>query len=62
MPGLVNNTAYSDNDIANIISYLNNAFAKNSKGISPARIKELRDQKPKNGALFTVEELLKIKD
>ena len=34
MPGLANNPKFSDADIYNIISYMNNAFTKGAKGIS----------------------------
>jgi mono/diheme cytochrome c family protein len=60
MPGLAKNSAFSDSDISNIISYLNNAFTKGGKGIGTDRIRALRDKKPKNGEQFTEEELLKL--
>jgi len=62
MPGLVSNKTYSDADIANIISYMQNAFVSASKKtITSSQIKELRKVKPKVGGLFTEEELLNIK-
>lgn len=60
MPGLANNHEYTDEDIADIISYVQNAFVDHGKSISKARIKELREVKPKSGSLFTEQELLKI--
>lgn len=59
MPGLVNNTYYTNKDIVNLISYLRNAFPGNSKKIGSERVKQLRNQKPKNG-LFTEKELLEL--
>lgn len=61
MPGLANNLEYTDEDIANLISYMHNAFPNKSKSITAERIKILRDKKPSKGKLFTEEELLKIK-
>ncbi|MRH99006.1 c-type cytochrome [Kriegella sp. EG-1] len=61
MPGLANNRDFTDKDIRNIISYMNNAFPSTSKRIKVEDIKELREQKPENG-VFSEEELLKIKD
>jgi len=62
MPGLANNNAYDDRDIANIISYIQNAFVKNGETINIERIKELREFKPKNGTFFTEEELLDVRE
>lgn len=62
MPGLANNPEYNDEDIANVISYMHNAFPNKSKSISAKRIKLLRDKKPSKSDLFTEEELLKITD
>ena len=61
MPGLANNNEYDDRDIANIISYIQNAFVKNGGKINIERIKELREFKPKNGTFFTEKELLDVK-
>lgn len=60
MPGLVNNPEYSDQDIQNIIYYLQHTFADKIKPINTVKIKELRALKPKNG-VFSEEELLKVK-
>ncbi|MBM1106533.1 c-type cytochrome [Aurantibacter crassamenti] len=61
MPGLANNRDFTDKDIRNIISYMNNAFPSTSKRIKVEDIKELRNQKPKNG-VFSEKELLEIED
>lgn len=58
MPGLANNNTLSDSDIADIILFTQNAFAKQFKSISVSDIKKLRDKKPANGGLFTEKELL----
>ncbi len=57
MPALVTNSDISDTDVADIVNYLQNAFAKEGKRISSADIKKLRDQKPENG-LYTEKELI----
>ncbi|MEO9891781.1 c-type cytochrome [Aurantibacter sp.] len=61
MPGLANNRDFTDKDIRNIISYMNNAFPSTSKRIKVEDIKELRNQKPENG-VFSEQELLEIED
>ncbi|MCP9767842.1 dehydrogenase [Lacihabitans sp. LS3-19] len=58
MPALANNTDLSDQDIADIVKYTQNAFAKNIKGISPADVKKLRDQKPFGENLLNEKQLL----
>lgn len=58
MPGLATNNTLSDSDISDIISFTQNAFAKQFKSISASDIKKLRDKKPANGGLFTEKELL----
>lgn len=58
MPGLANNNTLSDSDIADIILFTQNAFAKQFKSISASDIKKLRDKKPASGGLFTEKELL----
>jgi mono/diheme cytochrome c family protein len=60
MPGIALNNSISDQDIVDIISYLQNAFVQDGKGITPADIKKLRSFTPKNGSMFTEEELLGI--
>lgn len=58
MPGLANNKSLSDQDIADIIKFTQNAFAKEGKGISADEIKKLRDKKPAGGGLYTEKQLL----
>ena len=58
MPGLISNTSISDQDIADIIKFTQNAFAKQGKGISVDDIKKLRDKKPLGGGLFNEKQLL----
>jgi len=57
MPGLVNNKEISDEDIADIIRYTQNALAKEGKNISPSDVKKMRDKKPL-GVLFNEKQLL----
>lgn len=61
MPGLANNPEFTDTDIKNIIEYLNNAFPGKSNKINVERIKQLRDQKPKSGNVFSEKELHELK-
>lgn len=58
MPGLTNNKDLRDEDIADIIRYTQNAFAKDSKNISASDIKKLRDKKPAGGGLYNEKQLL----
>ena len=60
MPGLINNNSISDQDITNIIHFLQNAYVHDKIRTSPEEIKKLRSQKPTNGALWTEEDILKI--
>jgi mono/diheme cytochrome c family protein len=58
MPGLKNNKDLSDRDIADIISYITNAFSNDSRPLGVEVIKDLRTRKAKGGMEFTEEELL----
>jgi mono/diheme cytochrome c family protein len=58
MPGLVNNSSISDQDIVDIIKFTQNAYAKEGKGINADEVKKLRDKKPSSGGLFNEKELL----
>ena len=58
MPALSSNSEISDQDIADVTKYLQNAFAKKLKGISANEIKKLREEKPVGGELFSEKELL----
>ncbi|WP_245233008.1 DUF7133 domain-containing protein [Maribacter forsetii] len=57
MPGLIRNETITDTDIANIISYVTNAFSDKPKRLSTNRIKELRSVKSSSGMEFTEKEL-----
>ncbi|MDX1328543.1 MAG: dehydrogenase, partial [Arenibacter sp.] len=57
MPGLMNNSNISDQDIADIISYVTNAFSNHPRSLNASKIKSLRDQKSKSGMEYTEEEL-----
>lgn len=58
MPGLIDNKSLSDEDIANIIRYVQKTFAQEQKGISADEVKKLRTKKPLNGGLYNEKELL----
>ena len=60
MPGLANNPDFSDEDIYNVIRYLQNVFPGKGKRIELEQIKEFRNIKPENGGVFSEEELLKL--
>ena len=57
MPGLIRNESISDTDIANIISYVTNAFSDEPKTLRKTRIQELRNIKSSTGMEFTEPEL-----
>lgn len=59
MPGLLNNPNISDEDLSNLIMYLNNAFGESRWESTGEMIKELRESRP-SGQPFTEEELLDI--
>lgn len=61
MPGLSQNPTMTDQDIADLMIYLSNAFGESSWAANAEMVKELRDIKPQNGA-FTEPELNKITD
>lgn len=58
MPALLNNKDISDQDIADIIRFTQNAFAKQGKGISNNDVKKMRDKKPAGSGVFTEKQLL----
>jgi mono/diheme cytochrome c family protein len=60
MPGLVNNPDISDQDIADIIGFLQNAFAKEGKRIRASEIEKLRSDVPEGG-VYTEKLLLETK-
>ena len=57
MPGLMNNKDLSDRDIADIISYITNAFSDNSRSLGVEETNNLRAMKAKGGMEYTEEEL-----
>ncbi|WP_405381117.1 c-type cytochrome [Maribacter sp. LLG6340-A2] len=57
MPGLIRNESITDKDIADIISYVSNAFSDHPKSLRQKRIGELREVKSSTGMEFTEEEL-----
>ena len=57
MPGLIRNDNISDKNIADIISYVTNAFSDVPKTLSKERINELRSVKSSTGMEFTELEL-----
>ena len=60
MPGLANNKSLSDQDIVDIIRFLQNAYVHDKKGISAEEIKALRNAPPKNGYPYTEQQLLEM--
>ena len=58
MPGLIDNYSISDQDIADIIRFTQNAFAKQGQGISGDDIKKLRVKKPSGSGVFNEKQLL----
>lgn len=58
MPGLIRNEDISNKDIADIISYVTNAFSDVPRGLKLEKIEELRKTKPESGAEYTEQELL----
>ncbi|MBU3027907.1 DUF7133 domain-containing protein [Zobellia galactanivorans] len=58
MPGLIRNEDISNKDIADIISYVTNAFSDQPKRLKIDKIEELRQTKPKSGTEYTEQELL----
>ncbi|MDZ7934958.1 MAG: c-type cytochrome [Emticicia sp.] len=57
MPGLSNNKEISDEDIADIIRFTQNAYAKEGKNILANDVKKLRERKPVGG-VFDEKQLL----
>lgn len=60
MPALASNEEISDSDIADIINFTQNAYAKNGKRISANDVKKMREIKPANGGLFDEKQLQEI--
>ena len=60
MPGVKDNPAIKDEDIAAITHYVKNAFSMSHQGVKVEKVAELRNQKPKEGNLYTEKELLSM--
>jgi mono/diheme cytochrome c family protein len=60
MPGFINNEAMTDQDIADIISYVTNAFSDAPKNMTLEEIKTLRELRPESGVEYTEAELMEI--
>ncbi len=58
MPALINNKDITDQDIAEIIRFTQNAFAKSGKPVSNDDVKKMRERKPEGSAIFTEKQLL----
>ncbi len=58
MPGLKDNPELSDNDIANILSFVRNAFSEEPLDIEASQVKKARSKFPK-GKMYTEAELLR---
>ncbi|WP_245967293.1 DUF7133 domain-containing protein [Ulvibacterium marinum] len=58
MPGLIRNENITDKDIADIISYVTNAFSDNPKALTEEKVGELRSTKSRSGSEYTMKELL----
>lgn len=57
MPGLSENTEYSDQEIAAVLSFIKNAFSMKPRSVSSRLVGEMRDYPPEDGQPFTVESL-----
>lgn len=57
MPGIGNNQALTDKDVADIISYVGNAFSDYPRSLNSKKVEELREVKSESGAEYTIEEL-----
>ncbi|WP_425236532.1 DUF7133 domain-containing protein [Ulvibacterium sp.] len=58
MPGLIRNENVTDKDIADIISYVTNAFSDDPKALTEEKVGELRSTKSRSGSEYTMDELL----
>src|SRR5690625_1241141 len=62
MPALVDNTEYSDQDIAAVLSFVKNAFGRKTRNISSQLVRKLRDYPSSDGEPYTLRELEKRLD
>lgn len=61
MPGLGNNSHFTNKDILDVIKYIKNAFSESKTKLTEKDIENLRKVLPSSGSVFTEEELLKLK-
>lgn len=61
MPGIGQNKEFSDEDIAQLLSYIRNAWSNKAEKISPADINKARTKFSGREKAFTAEELNKLK-
>ena len=59
MPGLGNNKELSDEDIAQVMSFIGNAWSNRASEVSVADIERVRRRYCSRQKTFTMEELLK---
>ena len=57
MPGLSENTEYSDQEIAAVLSFVKNAFGSKPRSVSSRLVRSLREHPADDGLPFTVESL-----
>ena len=61
MPGIAQNKDFSDEDIAQLLSYVRNSWNNKADTIAPADVKAIRIQLKNRKGAFTEEELKQIK-
>lgn len=59
MPALADNTEYSDEELAAVMSFIKNAFGRNPGNISPKLVKKMREYPSEDGDVYTVPGLKK---
>ena len=57
MPGLSENSEYSDQEIAAVLSFIKNAFSMKPRSVSSRLVGSMRDYPPEDGQPFTVQSL-----
>ncbi|HVY74735.1 MAG TPA: hypothetical protein VG890_07890, partial [Puia sp.] len=61
MPGIGHNTDYSDEDIAQVMSYIRNSWQNKAETINASDIRQVRDRFKDRQNSFTMDELKKLK-
>ena len=61
MPGLGNNTAFTDEDIAQVLSFIRSSWSNKAAPIKPADVTEIRKKYTGRQTVFTQTELNKLK-